>query len=790
MDCAARMVTWLAKEFPAGNETEKETPLQGEPMDTNPPPRHVIHDSQPLYDPYTLQTHYGIHDQQGSLFDAGWISPKRLLRVVRKKWLTILLVLVFAIVAAAFYLHKAESIYKAHAQIELSVRRPRILTQQAAVIEDPGGSGSSEEIFNTRMERFRSRAVMQIALDNLLREHPEALRPPPRNGDAMEIPPAQDREARLRAFMARTQLSLLRRTRIVQITFEHPDPMIAAAACNAFTKAAETSSFDENRSNSDAAVVWLETQEEAQRNALQQTEAQLLQFLATSGIDALESRRKTVEESLLAFNRSLVEIQSEESRVRDLRHTLENLDLHPELAGNLPTSIPRSDEIRTVLGQWREAVVGREQLLARFTTNHPDVRAQERLIDLYREQASTAIAQAKAATAANEKLLTQQANSLRQHKEEQAALAQELDIKIAEARTRIAALERARDAAEQSYRGILARIQDARLAADENTATVKIVEPAIVPNRPVRPRPPIVLALAVLLGFGTGMGFALVVEHLEDHVVDPDDLNAWGLPMLAVVPRVKTKDRATVATASLRDRFSQVTEAFAGLRAMLDSPQHREQAQIVLVTSSMPGEGKTVTSCNLAAAWAQKKRRVLLIDFDLRRPRLAGIFPMPAGQLGLLSALSSGTPIEHGNELAYPCEGCPTLDIIATRPVSGASPAELAGTPSVERLLLWARKHYDHIVIDAPPLGLVSDALALAPLADKVLVMVRPSVSRKRVSLHSIKRFQDSGIQNIALVVNDVDFSTFGYGAYGPYYHYHKHYKIYAGDSTTGKDGD
>lgn len=757
-------------------------------MEERAPSTPLPHPLPTSPDPYGQAFSYGAYDQSLAGLDSGWLNPQRLLRVIRKKWLTILLILLLAGISAALYLYKAEHIYRARVQIELSVRRPRILTQQAALIEDPGGAGSSEEIFNTRMERFRSRAVMQVALDNLLAEHPDGLRPEPRDPGQPARTPAEDREARLGAFMRRLELALLRRTRIVQITFEHPDPVLAAAACNAFAQATETTSFEENRSNSDAAVVWLENQETAQRNALQNAEDELLAYLASSAIDALESRRRTVEESLLAFNRSLVEIQSEEARVHDLRRTLEALDVNPEMAGNLPTSIPRAAEIRTVLEQWREAVVAREQLLARFTTNHPDVQAQDRLISLYRDQSRDAIGQARTATAANESLLNQQASSLQQRKEAQARLAQELDIQIAEARSRISALERARDAAEQSYRGILARIQDARLAADENTATVKIVEPAIVPKQPIRPRPRMVMALAFMLGLGAGTCLAIVTEYLEDHVIHPDDLNAWGLPMLAVVPRVKGKQRITVALATLRDRFSQVTEAFAGLRAMLDSPQHRGQAQVVLVASSMPDEGKTVTSCNLAAAWAQKKRRVLLIDFDLRRPRLAGIFPMPPGHPGLLSALSSGIPIEHGEELVYPCADCPTLDLIATRPVSGASPAELAGTPSVEKLLQWARKHYDHIVIDASPLGLVSDALALAPLADKVLVMVRPSVSRKRVSLHTIKRFQDSGIHSIALVVNDVDFSKFGYGAYGPYYHYHKHYKAYAIHDQTDKE--
>ncbi len=738
------------------------------------------HQNQPYY-PYAQQLAYNIYDQSGIDIHGGWLHPKHILRVMRRKWLTILLVLIFCVVAAFFYLQKTTPIFRAESQIELSVRRPRILAQQAALIEDPGGAGSSEEIFNTRLERFRSRAVMQTALQRLLADHPDALKPLTHNG--IERSPEQEAEARLRRLRNGIDITLLRRTRIVQIRFDHPDPVIAAAVCNAFAEAAKTSALEENRTSSDAAVVWLETQEEIQRESLKQAEEELLQHLATSGLDALESQRRTAEEALLGFNRALVEIQSEESRAQDLRATLDALELTPELAGNLPTGVPHEPEIRSILEEWRKAEVTRQQQLARFTENHPEIKAQDRIIELYREQAATLMSQARTAAKANEALLKQQAESLRRRKGEQSRLVQELDMKLAQARTERSALQRSHSAAEDAYRGILTRMQDARMAADENTATVEIIEPAMPPEKPIHPRSTIILALSIILGVGAGTGLALGVDHLEDHIVDPDDVAIWGVSLLAIIPHVKKVNRTSVALASLRDRFSQVTEAFAGLRAMLDSPQYHDEAQVVLIASSMPSEGKTVTSCNLAAAWAQKKRRVLIIDFDLRRPRLANIFGMPPRHPGLLSALSENDDLQTGENLAFQSSDCPTLDIIATRPVTGASPAELAGTKAVVNLLDWARKHYDHIVIDAPPLGIVSDSLALAPLADTVLVMVRPATSRKKVTQHTINRFQESGIKNIALIMNDVDFSKMGYGSYGSYYHYNKQYKTVTQDT-------
>ena len=492
----------------------------------------------------------------------------------------------------------------------------------------------------------------------------------------------------------------------------------------------------------------------------------------------MESQRKTVEDALLEFNRALVIAESAEGNARALLAKMDVLKLDPELAGELPSDIPRADEIRAALEKWRGATVARDGLLATFTPKHPEVQAQDNLVALYRSQALQALERAKATAQANQRLLVDQADSLRKKKEEQNSLAASLEIQIVERRTRLAALERARDAADQSYRGILTRIQDARMAADENTATIKIVEKASEPTEPIRPQALRTLALALFLGLLLGIGAVVVLDILEDRVTGPEDLEGRGVPVLAVVPHMKGADRTAVATASIHQKLHEVAEAFAGLGNMLDSPRFKEQSQVLLVASSIPGEGKTVTSCNLAAALAKKGRRVLLVDFDLRRPRLAGIFPMPAQWLGLLDALTRN--VADYDRLVYPIAACPKLDVIASRPIHSASPLEAVGAPAAAGLLAWARANYDHVVLDVPPLGLVSDTLALAPLADFILVAIRPEVSRKRLTLHTLQRLRDSGIHALGMVVNDLDVSKFSYGSYSPYYHYAQHYKTYA----------
>lgn len=707
-------------------------------------------------------------DEGGGLL--GSLDPRRLLRVACKNWLTILLVLLFTGTAAYYYLSTTQKVYQATSLVELSVRRPRIMAQQAAVIEDQASGTQSEEIFNTRLEKFKGRAMQEAAIVRYRKQHPEC----------------KLQDEGFKQLFANLNLALLRRTRLVKVEFNHTDPRFASDFCTAFTEAAEASVYDENRIASDAAVIWLETQCVSQRAEVEKADAILLKYRQENKIDVLESQRKTVDNALMDFNKVLVDLESQEAKERDLLNTISVIELKPENIGKLPASIPRADEIKAAMDKWMVALAERDALMSKYTAKHPDVQAKDGIVVMCRSQALDALNRAKSTSASNLELLRKQAESLRQKKADQARLASDLELQIVERRTLLTALERTRDASDAAYRGILGRIQEARMAADENTATVKIVERASVPEKPVKPQPVRIIALAVLLGLMGGFGLALLQDSLGDRLESPHEIEVTGAAkVLAVVPHAKTKDRASIATASATLRNSELAEAFAGLRAMLDSPQYKTHNGVILLSSSMPTEGKTVTACNLAITYARHGEKTLLIDFDLRRPRLAGIFPLPAGHQSLSDFLAEGAPEANFPVLAYTTTIVPGLSVMAGRPAPHSHP-ELVNENKLAALLHWARANYDRVILDAPPLGLVNDALSLAALSDTVLVVARPGVSRKRAVWHTLHRFRAAGVGTLAAIVNDVNFSKTGYG-YG-YSHSYAHYKAY--DGTLDKSSD
>lgn len=688
------------------------------------------------------------------------LDPLRLLQIIRNRWLTILLAVLFTSGGAAYYLRKTVKIYQARASIELSVRRPRILNKADAMIEDPSSAIQSEDTLNTQIEKFKSRTMLPHVVACYRERYPQ---------DQFTD---QELAGRL---SGRAQFAMVKRTRLVMVTFVDSDPEFAIKGCNAYAAGAEASARAENRAVSDSAVAWLEAQAATQKKMLEAADTDLLDARQTYQMDVLEGQRKTVQGSLLSFNDALVQIESKAALEQKL---LDSLD-----SGKLPADIPQAADVQLALDRWRAAVAERDALLSRYTSEHPAVKAQDQVVVLYKDQAADAMKRVKTTASANLALYKEQADSLRKKKEEQLKLASELERDILNGEMKIAALDRARSAADSSYLGVLFRIQEARLSADENTATVKLVEEATRAVQ-IQPRFMRVLFMGILLGFLGGFGLAFLTETLEDHVVGAGDIETGtGIKILATIPHVKTRDRKEIATASLTHQFSEMAEAFAGLRSILDSAVYRERTRVILVASSLPEEGKTTTCCNLATASALNGQNTLLIDFDLRRPRVGGIFPMPSGHRGLLEYLASDKA--RPEEIVYP-SGCRNLSVIASRVTGDARPAELVGGTKVADLLTWARAHYDRVLIDAPPLGIVSDALSLAGLADCVLVMARPATSRKRAVKHTIRRFQDVGVAAIAVIMNDVDHSKFAYHGYGPYYHYRKHYGAYTAGHPEG----
>jgi len=511
----------------------------------------------------------------------------------------------------------------------------------------------------------------------------------------------------------------------------------------------------------------------SQRALLAKADAGVVEFRATNRIDILETQRKGIDETLIDFNRALASVESQRVLAEDVERALMRLELKPEAAGKLPASTPRADEIQAMLTKWTDAVSERDVLLTKYTAKHPEVVAKEAVIGALHNQTMEAIRRARDTAKANLMLLRQQSESLQKRIRDQEKQASDLDLDIVARQAKLNSLELEREAADVSYKGVLNRIEEARLSADERTATVKIVEPATPPEKPYTPHKTALVLVWLLLGAVAGIGLAFVTEMMEDTITSTEDIEkGLGLKVFALVPHVEHGEREDIGKACLNDRFSQMAEAYAGLRGLLDSSQYRQSSRSVLVGSTAPEEGKTITSSNLAIMCARSGLKTLLVDFDLRRPRLGRVFNMPPETLSLLHVLAAQDESSFA-KLPYKTE-CDRLEVVVSRVDHNLSPAEVIGGKTVKSFLAWAAKNYDRVIVDSPPFSVVSDSFVLADYVGAVLLVCRPDHTRKRALQHAVEHLLTVKAQLLGVVVNDVQFGGSFY--FRSFDHYYSHY--------------
>ena len=691
---------------------------------------------------------YGSGDEWPS---EGGLDIRALIGMLWRKKITLVLTTCFALIVAVFYLTRATRIYESESIIELSLRRPRIMSQQDAVIDEPGRI-SAAEIFNTQLMELKIPAMHDAAEEEVRRSMSE-----------LEMPDKTTLE-RLRDAV---DIELIRRSSLVRITAENPDPVVAAATANAYAEVAVESTFNLNKEMSDNAVAWLDAQALLQRKALEKVEDALLKFREEHQMDALAAQRKTAEQALLAYNDELIKLESRGAETQDMLDMLNSLSLNYKDAGKLPSSIPRATEITLRLEELTAATAVRDGLLARYKEKHPEVEVQNRTIEAAQRQLENEIARARENSASDLALLRKQAESLREQKESQNALASELERTIARCKAKLNGLEREKEACDISYKGILHRMEEARLSADENTATIKVIQPAEVPEKPVKPRKLIVLFLALFLGGGGGVGLALLTSTLEDKVWNAVDVEqAIGLKILGLVPQMGEVGRKDLAIMSSLDKFSIVAEAFAGIRGMLDLT---DDGKTFLVTSSAPGEGKTICGCNLAIMSAKSGIKTLLVDLDWRRSRLDSIWETNGSHPGILDVLTTQDDADFGKCL-QPTQ-IPNLSIIVARHVAQASPAEFLGSARTKEFLKWAGSSFDRVILDSPPVGIASDAMVLGGMVDGVILVCRFNRSKKKAVKFAVRRLTDYKANILGIIVNDVKLTATGYyGSFGEYY--------------------
>ncbi len=344
----------------------------------------------------------------------------------------------------------------------------------------------------------------------------------------------------------------------------------------------------------------------------------------------------------------------------------------------------------------------------------------------------------------------------------------------------------------QVYDRLSASYENIRLAESQSASNIVISEPATVPTAPVRPQTSRDTMMGAALGLLLALGMVFLIEYLDNTIRSPEQVvTGLNLPVIGLIMQAAGArdrgDRALQSTAgteliALQEPRSPITEAYRALRTNIQIAGVDQPIRTLLVTSPSPNEGKSTVAANLAIVMAQAGREVILLDADLRRPRIAKLFDQHDA-VGLAATLLDDT--RQWQKVLMPTK----MDHLRTAPGGEPppNPSELLGTKRMQEFVGFLKEHSDTIVIDSPPLLPVTDALVLAPQVDGVIVVVEYGSTQLRPAQQAVTQLKQAGARVLGVVLNKVPSSRRGYG-YG--YNYYRHYYAdYSGDGRGSGHG-
>ncbi len=685
--------------------------------------------------------------------------------------------------------------YQATTTVQIDRQNPEILTFKDVMGIDPSYS-AYQDFYQTQYKILQSKSVLRLAADRLdLPNLPEfaGRRPSPLSrlvAWAFSLlpdsgSPTEGKEDPLDAAVgflaAGLEVRPVRNSQLVQIAFTDRSPDLARRIADAVAEAYLEFTYQARYGTTTMAREFLTKEVLRVQGEIGALEERLQAYGAEKEILSMDSGTQDIsQQALAAINANYIEARGRlavaEARFRAVRTA------DP---GSLP-EVLESPLIAKLKEQYAEIERKHSQMSERFRPGWPALGQLEQEMRQARERLdleTSAIArQVREAAETDYRRARAEVENLAEQVDRQKKEVQRVNLDAIQYASLKAEIETKRKVLTDLVSRQNETATSERLK-DTGTSNIRIVDAAEIPKTPVRPRKMLNLLLALVLGTGLGVAAAFFLDWLDNTVKDENDIaRVSGLSVLGHVPRYQAlrvvegpadapPTAADIDLASHADPRSAFAEAFKNLRTslLLASPEHPPRH--VVVTSCEPQDGKSTVSTNLAITLAQAGKKVLLVDADLRRPRLHRSFGA-SNEVGLSSLLSGNASVD---EVIQELE-IPGLSLVASGPVP-PNPSELLGSPALRTFLAGIDDGpaFDVVVLDSPPVGSVTDPVLLSASLDVTVVVVRAGKTTREFLVHTAARLRQAHVKVAGTVLNDVTDKTGGYyyGRYRYYRHYH-----------------
>jgi capsular exopolysaccharide synthesis family protein len=702
-----------------------------------------------------------VHRYQRSLHDY--------LRILlRRRW-AFLAVFIGIVATIAFYSFAATPIFKATVQLLIERQAPRLLEQV------PGGSEYSynEEFYQTQYKLLESRALAKKVVDKLqLKNNPVyagMFQKLPANAD--EALKQRAEESLVGAIAGGIQVTPIQQSSLVDVSFSDPDPKFAARVVNTFAQCFIQQSLDLQFAASQEGADWLQQKLTEARKKLEDSEAKLNEYKKEHNIVTSEDKETLTGQNLEQLSKDLLVAQTQRMEAETRFQAVSQGRPIPQVLNN--------PLIQTLKGQEAKLIAEQSELSRKFGESHP------RMIQINNELAATRgkigaeMSQIVQAIKNEYQMAKAQEENLKGALDAQKQSTQDMSDRSIQYRVLLRDVETNR----ALYENVLKSLKTVTTTENMPATNIRIVYPATVPEAPFYPRKTRNMLIALVLGVGCGIALALGLENLDTTLKTPEEVEGWlKIPNLAMIPHIEgSASNPVEGSPELivhHGSQPQVSESYLGLRTSILFSTADQAPRILLVTSSLPGEGKTLTAANLATALAKAEPPVLLVDCDLRHPSLHTLFQVPR-EPGLSNFL-----VGDINELPLVETLVPNLLLIPAGKIP-PNPSELLHSARMQKFFALALEKFGRVVVDSPPLMSVTDAAILATMVEGVLLVVKAGAVPRKAAMDAVGQLQDLNAPILGTILNNVPIHRDGYYYYYRYGSYDYAEKDYSQGSRT-----
>ncbi len=618
--------------------------------------------------------------------------------------------------------------------------------------------------------------------------------------------PLTPREKLLNKLVKSLRVQVVPRTRLLEVTLKSSDAQLAVDFANNLTNEFIEQTLESRWQTTQRTGQWLTREIEGERVKLERSEDELQAYAKDSGLIFTDDNTNVATEKLQ-------QVQEQLGRATADRITKQS---RYELAKNSPP-----DSLPDVLN---------DAALRDAAATIASVRAQVALLSATYGPDYSKLQQAKAQVSAlqaafdhdRDAIVHRITNDYQEARRKEALLASAYDAQTREVTgfdekaVKYNILKREADSNRQLYDTMLLQLKESSMASALNATNVHVVDPASLPSRPVWPNYLILGPLGLMSGLLFGVCVAFVREHADRSLQQPGEVQIWtNLPELGTIPSASVDGQKKLGKRGRNSQLSEsgnptgaldapaqangqipiglmtwehkpslMAEAFrATLTSILFVGENGSRPKVLVLTSATPGDGKTTVTSNLGIAMAEIRRNVLIIDADLRRPRIHDLFGL-TNEHGLSDLLKEQTLSDDFINPLIQKTQVPGLDVLTSGPATHAA-ANLFYSPNLPELLASLRKRYDMVLIDTPPMLQMTDARVIGRLADAVILIARAHQTTRGAMIAASQRFSEDRIRVLGTVLNDWDPKQSPNGYYGYYSKSYYHYKTRTRDSES-----